>query len=139
VTSLSFEVTTSAAGGRYQPKNIGAIWIEDESGNVVKSLEVWAGTRRRYLTGYLGAMAGGKIDVTASATLSRHRNHTLSWDLTDRSGVSVPPGSYRVRMELTDSNQAGKSNTLTFDTGKGPVTLSPTDAPSFSAMKLQLQ
>lgn len=96
VASLSFEVTTSPAGGRYQPKNIGAIWIENENGNVVKTLQVWAGTRRRYLTGYLGAMAGSTIDVTASATLARHQTHTVSWNLKDKSGATVAPGTYHV-------------------------------------------
>lgn len=139
VASLSFEVTTSGAGGRYQPKNIGAIWIEDDNGDVVKTLQVWAGSRRRYLTGYLGAMAGSKIDVTASATLPRHQTHTVSWNLKDKSGAAVAPGTYHVRMELTDGNQTGKSNTLDFDTSQGPKTLSPSDAPSFGAMKLVLQ
>jgi hypothetical protein len=43
VTSLTFDVTTKAPGGRYQPRNVGAIWVEDSSGKLVKSLEVWAG------------------------------------------------------------------------------------------------
>jgi hypothetical protein len=139
VTSLSFQVTTSAAGGRYQPKNIGAIWVEDASGHVVKSLKVWAATRRRYLTGYLGAMAGSSIDVTASATLSRHQTHSVTWNLKDRNGAVVSAGAYRVKMELTDADKTGKSNTVDFDTSMGAVSLSPSDAPSFGAMKLELK
>lgn len=139
VASLRFEVTTSPAGGRYQPKNIGAIWIEDESGNFVKSLQVWAGTRRRYLTGYARAVGGSAIDVTASATLRSHQTHSVSWDLRDRTGAQVAPGAYRVRMELTDANTTGKSNTVDFDTSMGPVTLTPGDAPSFGGMTLELQ
>ena len=139
MTSLSFQVTTSPAGGRYQPKNIGAIWIEDNTGKVIKTLQVWAATRRRYLTGYLGAMAGSSIDVTTSATLTRHQTHTLSWNLKDRDGNTVSPGMYRVRMELTDADRTGKSNTVAFDTSQGATTLSPSDAPSFTAMKLELR
>ena len=63
-------MTTAPVGGRYQPRNIGAIWIEDNNGKLVKSLEVWAGIRRRYLTRYATALSGAAIDVTASATLS---------------------------------------------------------------------
>lgn len=139
VTSLAFEVTTSPAGGRYQPRNIGAIWIEDDSGNFVKTLEVWAASRRRYLTGYLGAQGGGTIDVSTSATLRSHQTHTVTWDLKDRDGADVPPGAYSVKMELTDANTAGKSNTVDFDTTMGPVTLTPPDAASFGSMKLELQ
>lgn len=139
VTSLVAQVTTSAVGGRYQPKNIGAIWIEDDAGQVVKTLQIWAGTRRRYLTGYLAAMAGRSIDVTASATMSRHQTHTVTWDLKDRSGASVAPGTYRVRMELTDANTTGRSNVVDVDTTQGPRTLTPSDAPSFSAIRIELK
>lgn len=139
ITSLSFQVTTSPASGRYQPKNIGAIWIEDGTGKVVKSLEVWAATRRRYLTGYLGAMAGSSIDVKTSATLPRHQTHNVTWDLKDRSGATVVPGMYRLRMELTDADRTGNSNTVTFDTSKGPSSPAAPDAPSFGAMTLELR
>jgi hypothetical protein len=139
VTSLNFQVTTTANGGRYQPKNVGAIWIEDKSGKLVKSLKVWAGTRRRYLTGYVKALGGTAVDVTASATLRTHQTHTVSWDLRDRNGTAVTPGAYRVKMELTDADATGKSNAVDFDTSKGAASVMPPDAPCFSSMKLELQ
>jgi hypothetical protein len=132
-------VTTTANGGRYQPKNIGAIWVEDSSGKLVKSLEVWAASRRRYLTGYTKALGGGAVDVTASATLRSHQTHTVSWDLKDRTGAAVAPGAYRIKMELTDADSTGKSNAVDFDTSKGAVSMMPPDAPCFGAMKLELQ
>jgi hypothetical protein len=81
VLSLAFDVTTSPVGMKYQPKNIGAIWIEDGNGKFVKSLEVWAQTRRRSLTNYLSSLAGASIDVTASATLGSHRTHHVTWNM----------------------------------------------------------
>jgi len=139
VSSLTFDVTTSAVGYQYAPKNVGAIWVQDASGKLVKSLEVWAATRRRYLTRYTSALAGSTVDVTASATLSSHRTHHASWNLKDRNGAAVPPGTYTLVMELTDGDQTGRTNALTFDTATGSTTVSPSDAPSFSAMQLQLQ
>jgi hypothetical protein len=138
VTSLTFDVTTSAVGLQYQPKNIGAIWVTDASGKLVKSLEVWAATRRRYLTGYVSALAGSSVDVTASATLSSHRAHHASWDLRDKTGAAVPAGKYNVVIELTDGNKTGRTTSVSFDTSAGPTTLSPADAPSFTGIKLQL-
>jgi hypothetical protein len=138
-TSLAFDVTTSPVGGRYQPKNIGAIWVQDSSGKLVKSLEVWAGVRRRYLTQYSTALAGGTVDVTASATLPSHRAHHAIWDMKNRSGAAAPPGTYTLVMELTDGDMTGRSNKLTFDTSAGAASMTPADAPSFSSMKLQLQ
>jgi hypothetical protein len=126
-------------GGRYQPKNIGAIWVQDKNGKLVKSLAVWAAIRRRYLTRYASALAGSSVDVTASATLSSHRAHHATWDMKDRSGATVAPGSYTLVMELTDGDMTGRSNTVAFDTNAGAQTLSPADAPSFGSLKLVLQ
>jgi hypothetical protein len=138
-TMLAFDVTTSAAGGRYQPRNIGAIWIENSSGKLVKSLEVWAGIRRRYLTRYAAALSGSAVDVTASATLSSHRAHHATWNMKDKSGAAASPGRYTLVMELTDADTTGRSNTVEFDTSAGPLSLMPASAASFSSMQLQLQ
>ena len=139
VASLSFDVTTSPAGFRYQPKNIGAIWVQDASGKLVKSLEVWAGIRRRYLTRYVSALSGGTVDVTSSATLSNHKTHKVMWNLKDRNGAQVPPGKYTLVMEMTDGDISGRSNAVEIDTSGGAMSLTPMDAPSFSGMTLQLQ
>jgi hypothetical protein len=139
VASLAFDVTTSAAGGKYAPDNVGAIWIQDKSGKLVKSLEVWAKTRRRYLTRYTASLSGGSVDVTASATLSSHRTHHVTWDMKDRSGAAVTPGAYTIVMELTDANSTGRSSTVDFDTTEGALTLTPPNAPSFGSLKLELK
>jgi hypothetical protein len=136
---LTFDVTTSPVGYNYQPKNVGAIWIADPSGKLVKSLEVWAVTRRRYLTGYASALAGASVDVTASATLTSHRAHHVTWDMRDKSGAAVAAGSYNVVIELTDGDKTGRSTSISFDTSAGAKTLSPADVPSFSGMQLQLK
>jgi hypothetical protein len=139
ILSLAFDVTTSPVGGRYQPRNIGAIWVEDGNGKLVKSLEVWAALRRRYLTAYVSALAGGFVDVTASATLGSHRAHHATWNMKDRNGAAVPPGKYTLVMETTDDDRTGRSNSVDFDTSAGPQTLKPANAPSFASMQLQLQ
>ena len=40
--TLSVSVTTSSTGGNYAPRNIVAIWIEDSSGKLVKTLLAYA-------------------------------------------------------------------------------------------------
>lgn len=139
VTSLSFDVMTAPVGGLYQPRNIGAIWIQDSSARLVKSLEVWAGIRSLYLFTYGGARAGMPADVTASATLPNHRMHHASWNMKDRSGATVTPGKYTLYIELTDADWPGQVTSIDFDTSLGPQTISPPNATGFSAMKLQLQ
>lgn len=139
VTALAFEVSTAPVGLKYKPKNIGAIWIADESGKLVKSLEVWAATRVRYLTAYTKARAGASIDVSARATLPSHRAHQVTWDLTDKSGAQVEPGKYRLHLELTDGDATGQTTAIDFDTSAAAGSSTPPDAACFSGMKLQLK
>ncbi|HKP58429.1 MAG TPA: DUF2271 domain-containing protein, partial [Polyangiales bacterium] len=138
VHSVAFEVLTASQGGRYQPRNIGAIWIADASGKLIKSLKVWARIRQRYLYKYTAARSGMAVDVTASATLSSHQMHRVSWDMKDRAGAVAPPGKYSVNIEVTDKDAQGAVGQFPFDTSVGPTTLMPTATPGFSMLKLQL-
>jgi hypothetical protein len=138
-TSLAFDVLTAPQGGLYQPRNIGAIWVQDSNGTFIKSLEVWAGIRSRYLSKYAAARSGMPVDVVASATLSSHRTHHATWNMKDRSGAAAPSGKYTVFIELTDADRTGKFASVDFDTSLGPQMINPPDAQYFSAMKLQLQ
>jgi hypothetical protein len=139
VSKLEFSYSTESLGGRYSPKNVGAIWVTDSSGKLVKSLEVWARVRLRYLTSYATARAGARPDVTATATLANHKAHTASWDLKDSSGAAVPPGKYTLNAELTDTHSAGKTIAVPFDTTAGAMTIDPPDSPGFTGMKIVLQ
>jgi hypothetical protein len=139
--TLTFDVTTAPQGGKYQPKNVGAIWIQSSSGQFVKSLEVWAKIRRKDLTKYNAAVGGSSaaIDVTASATLSSHKAHHVSWNFKDKSGAAVPAGKYTLWVEVTDADATGKSYSVDFDTSAGAQTITPADATYYSAMSLKLQ
>jgi hypothetical protein len=138
-TSLAFDVLTAPQGGQYQPRNIGAIWVQDGNGAFMKSLEVWAGIRGRYLSKYAAARGNMPVDVVGSATLSSHRTHHANWNMKDRSGAAAPSGKYTVFIEVTDADRTGKFAAVDFDTSAAPQTISPPDAQYFSAMKLQLQ
>lgn len=138
VRSVAFEVLTVSQGGRYQPRNIGAIWIADASGKLIKSLKVWARVRQRYLIKYNAARSGMAIDVTASATLTSHQTHRVSWDHKDRAGAVAPPGKYSLMIEVTDKDAQGAVGQFPFDTSAGATTLTPTATPQFTMLKLQL-
>lgn len=139
ITSLAFQVTTQALGGKYQPKNVGAIWVADASGKLVKSLEVWASTRVRYLSEYNKVRAGMSIDAMSRATLPNHRAHQVMWNLKDRSGAAVPAGKYKLNLELTDTDSTGKTISLDFDTSGRAGTMTPQDSGCFTQMKLELR
>ena len=140
VQSLTFDVTTVAQGGKYAPKNIGAIWIEDEAGAYVRSLEVWAGVRKRDLRQYVSKLGGRKdSDVTTSATLRAHRAHEVTWDLRDSSGATVPAGAYKLSVEVTDREGAGQTYSVPFDTSQGTEIITPAGSSYYNTLSLKLE
>ena len=139
LTTLEFSYTTEALGGRYAPKNVGAVWVTDSSDKLVKSLEVWARVRLRYLLNYASARGSARPDVTATATLTNHKAHMASWDLKGSAGSTVPPGKYTLHAEVTDSHMDGKTIAIPFDTSAGPATIEPPASAGFKGLKLILQ
>ncbi len=138
---LSVSVTTSSTGGTYAPRNILAIWIEDNSGKFVKTLLAYANTRMTHLnTWQASSLAAGqefnKTDATSGATQSSHGTRTCIWNGTDYSGKLMANGDYKVRMELTDKNATGNIASYTFTKGATAQKLTPADVPSFSSVTI---
>jgi hypothetical protein len=137
VSACSFRVTTKPLGGRYAPKNIGAIWIEREDGKWVKTLGQWAGVRLRYLTTYLAANSTrNTMDAVTSATLRQHTSHEVKWNLEDVDGKIVPDGEYRVRVELTDRSSAGELLSVPFRKSSEAIEIKPADNAHFVEVRL---
>lgn len=139
--TLTVTATTSSAGGNYSPKNIVAIWIEDEQGDFVKTLLAYAQTRKTHLNTWEAATtAAGSpfntVDAITGATKSSHATRSCSWNGTDVSGTLVPDGLYKIRMELTDKNGTGNFSTFTFTKGADPENLNPANVPSFSTISI---
>ena len=135
--TLSVSVTTSAtAGATYAPRNVVAIWIQDNSGLFVKTLLVYANARISDLTNWNTSSAGNKVDAITAATQTTHGVRSSSWNGTNVSGVVVADGTYTVKMELTDKNGTGNVGTFTFVKGPAAQTLTPAAVPSFSALTI---
>jgi hypothetical protein len=142
--SLSVKVTTASAGGRYSPRNIGAIWVADQSGNFIRSLEVWAQRRVNYLTLWNSATSkagtpGNRVDIVSQATLSSHKEHTATWACQDFNGKPVPDGTYRVYFEMTDNSGTGPNRFEQFTKGGAPMTVTPADNNNFKAIELSYE
>ncbi|RLD61727.1 MAG: hypothetical protein DRJ05_01965 [Bacteroidetes bacterium] len=138
---LSVEVTTSSTGGNYAPRNIIAIWIEDDAGNFVKTLLAYAQTRITHLNIWQATTseAGSEfntVDAITGATRTSHSTRSCIWDGTDFNGTLVTDGTYKVRMELTDKNNTGNYSSFPFTKGPEPENLTPTDEPSFSSISI---
>jgi hypothetical protein len=139
LSQLHIRVRTTAVGGRYAPRNVGAIWIETAAGAFVKTVERWGKTRARYLTRWNAASKGDVVDAVTSATLSSHITHDRTWNLTDHMMCEIAAGDYKVVMEETDSNNTGKSRELSFTKGTMPATSTPADDQYFHDLLLELK
>jgi hypothetical protein len=136
-TACTFRLTTRAQGGRYAPKNIGAIWIEREDGTWVKTLKVWAGVRLRYLTTYLKTNTQrDTTDALTSATLRQHATHEVKWNLKDAQGQLAADGDYRVRVEVTDRSGDGKLLSVPFSKSDQALKVAPDDSEFFVDVEL---
>lgn len=132
--TLTIAVTTSSNGGIYAPRNIEAIWIQDNSGKFVKTLLVNAGTRIRYLTNWNTSSGGNIIDAISGATQSTHGVRTATWNGTNAAATRavVQDGTYKILMELTDINGTGNLNNFSFTKGPNSQVITPLSVPSFS-------
>lgn len=139
VSTATFVVTTGPQGGRYTPRNVGAIWIEDSSGAYVASLEVWASRYKRDLRQYLSALGSDDdTDAVTSASLNSHVTHTAVWTLTDSGGAAVLPGVYTLWIEVSEGG-TGETYSLDFDTSAGPQVLALEDNAYYSDLALTLE
>lgn len=130
-------------GGRYAPRNCGAVWIEDENGKFIKTIERWTAIRERYLQSWSRASGGwgfsffgtsnnpDQVDAVTSGTLSRHQMHMSTWNMKNVEGDVVPDGKYSVVVEVSE----GSPGVGRIDFVKGPMDQTLTgDAPVFSNM-----
>lgn len=140
--NLDITVTTSSTGGNFAPKNSVAIWVEDGSGNFVKTLLAYSQTRISQLNNWQAAtLAAGseynRVDAVTGVIQNRHGIRSCTWDGTDFNGTEMPDGTYTIRMELTDKNATGNFSSFTFTKGPDAQLLNPTDVPSFSSINLE--
>lgn len=136
---LRFKVRTVSGTGRYRPRNVGAIWIEDESGKFVRTLEHWGARRAKWLEAFLESSAGDLTDAITGPTLDAHKVHELTWNLKDAAGCEVNTGRYQLRLEMTDWSGTGVTAAIPFELSAQPWSTQPEDQQPFLEMELAVQ
>jgi hypothetical protein len=104
---LAVTVTTINPMGTYNPANIVAMWIQDNSGQFVRTFGKWAAERESELLTWNSANGGNTsvcIDGVTAATRTSHGTISSKWDLSNASGQRVPNGNYWYYIEMTDRN-----------------------------------
>ena len=138
--TMTFTVKTVTYNGSYHPKNIGAIWITNSSNQFVKTIKVWAASRRSHLVKWVASSGNNTTGAVTSATINSHQLHTVTWNGKNTSNVAVPDGNYNINVEYTESasttSNPGKYKVITFNKGNTPVDTVPTADAFFTTMHL---
>jgi len=142
--TLTVSTLTSQVGGKYKPKNIVAIWIQDNTGKFVKTLLAFAEKEKKYLTSWkaVTTLAGSSyntFDAISGATRSSHDTRTCTWNCKNYLNSLMADGVYTVKMEITDQDGTGRSATFEFTKGPNAQTLTPANVPSFSNISIVWQ
>jgi hypothetical protein len=131
--NLSVSIVTGTATGKYAPRNVVAVWIEDNSGIFIKTLLVNAQKRMKYLTNWLSSTSDGNtVDAITGATSATYGTLTCTWNGTDASGTLLNDGTYRLCVELADDNYSENFAYFTFTKGTSVDIQTPANKPGFS-------
>lgn len=122
---LTINVTTTPNGGQFAPRNVVAVWIEDQAGTFVKTITRYANARKSHLVAWIAKAGANDVDAVSGATRQDHATPlTITWNLRDKLSGLVPDGTYTIRMELADSNSntpaQNHQGTFTFVKGTAP-------------------
>jgi hypothetical protein len=139
--TLNVSVATASTGGTYSPKNVFVIWIEDASGNFVKTLSAYAERRIQYLYKWSASTSAknsqyNRVDAVTGATLGNHGTRTGIWNGTDYNKKLVADGTYYVCFELTDKHAQGNYSRFAFTKGADNK-VTPANSTGFSNISIQ--
>jgi len=141
--------TTERYDGQFPGKSFVAAWVMDQFGTFVKTLYVRCtlplGGRMNHLVAWTADSGQDHTDAVTGATAMQHGQHIVEWNCTDTGGATVPDGTYRIRLEYTESNSAqaqwpaGPVTPADYlEVGKGTtnLTLSPAPTAGFTNVSL---
>ncbi len=104
---------------RQRPRPYVAVWIEDASGNHVRTLEVW-GDHRKYqrdLRAWYQKIGRDREMLDAVSRATRPAGtYTLTWDGKDHDDKSVKPGDYVVHVEVVREDAGREHETIKINT-----------------------
>ena len=133
---LTVSTLTSSNGGAFSPRHVLAIWVENNSGQFVKTLLVYAAEQKSDLTNWKSNSASNAIDAITGATQNSHATRSCTWNGKDANGNIVANGYYKLCMELSDTNGTGTFHTFVFAKDTSAKSVMPTNVQSFSNISI---
>jgi len=134
-----FRVTFTTDIKPFRKRPYLAVWVMDSKNNAIRTLTVQGGKDKyqRSLKQWYG-MVGGKADVVKQVTRATKPAGQLElvWDGKDDKGVAVPPGTYRLCLELVVEEGPYCISDNTIECGKKPATGTIKGTNGFGDVKL---
>jgi hypothetical protein len=127
---------TEINGAHYSPNHIFAVWIKDSNNNYIKTLMIYAGTRKSYLYTWKSSSGGDVTDAITGATVSSFNSYTITWNLKDYKNNNVTGSSFKLCMEMTSDHVQGPYREIDFSTLGGDFTTIPADGENFKNITL---
>jgi flagellar hook assembly protein FlgD len=134
--TLTFSVTTTEPAGNYTGVNVVALWIQDTTGNFVKTKIRYAQSRIQYLTKWITASNYNVVDAVTGPTRSNQGTLSFTWNATNAAGAVVNDGYYRVYIQMSDANNAGTWTYVQFKKDTNALDLTPANSGYFTNMSL---
>lgn len=140
--AFTYAATDSVGGGPRGVRNpYIAVWIEDASGALVKTVSLWhlQNGQDRWLSElYKWYAAAGGVETNSSATRAAG-SYTVGWDLTDSSGTAVPNGDYTVWVEAIREHGPYSLTSGTFSLDGSAMKAAIDDNGELSAIQISYQ
>ena len=129
---LNIKFTTSSiSGARYSPSHVIAVWVKDSTGQYVRTLMIYGSKTKKALYKWNSSSKGDMTDAVTGSTLTSFREYTLSWDMKNYKGETVPHGTYTLCIEMTSEDKQGPYAELSVQKGSQEYTLTPADMTNF--------
>jgi hypothetical protein len=135
---ISFE--THSYSGSFAPRNIGAVWVETETGQYVRTVDGWSRLRLRMLDGWIQFVDGdpNARDAISGATAQQHGPHVYYWDRMDNRGKMLSTGEFVIRGEMTEEAKNNRYFSIPFSLLQGPRTFEADDVEGFAKLRVEI-
>jgi hypothetical protein len=105
--NVTLNFTTITTNNGCAPKNVLAVWVEDDAGNFIRTVKLNAEKRKQYLYTWNDESAGNTVDAVTGATRTSHNAENIVWDGKNISKTVVPDGVYKLFIEFTEEHAQG--------------------------------
>lgn len=95
--------------GECEPRNAGAVRIQDDCGSFVRMTSVRAKKRAVHRVHWQANCDSERTDAISTATIESHQAHSISWALMGSTGKRLKQGAYALRVEINGENRSNES------------------------------